>query len=452
METISEAPRSVPVAGHFDLCVIGGSCTGLFAAVAAARRGLSVAIVEALAYFGGTATASLVCVWHSHMDARFEKQIIAGLSMETVERLERQNAVQRRTGSADVGFVFNPAELALELDELALEAKIRPFLHTRFVAPVGEGGRVTHAIIEDKTGRRAIAAKMFVDATGDADLIHRAGLPCYKPDHLQPPTACFFIEGLGRLKGNDPQFTLRNTVFDPKFPEALRPGFLWDAGLPTRADVRMVAGTRVHGADCSDADQLTAAEIEGRKQIRQIRTILRKHVPGGESTSVLALPARIGIRHSRQAQCLHTLTEGEVLSGTRFDDAIANGSYRVDVHADAGEGLVFRYLDGREVTIFADGSRTHGRWRPEGGEEPTFYQVPYRSIVPRGSVNVLAAGRCVDADEGAYGAVRVMVNCNQLGEAAGVAAAVALDQGKGVAEIDVQAVRRLLAKGGAIVL
>ena len=451
-QTLHEPARQTPVIGHFDLCVIGGSTTGVFAALAAARAGLRVALVESLGMFGGTATASMVCVWHSVFDTTYETQIAAGIPLELIERLKPLGAVTEREKSPEWQFCFNPAEMAIELDRMVEEAGVRPFLHTRFVAPVvDEPGHVTHAIIEDKTGRRAIAADMFIDASGDADLAHRAQMDCYKQPHLQPPTACVILQGMGGIYEKDPGFKYADALFDPQYPEALKPGFAWGARLPGMDDLNMIAGTRVHGADCSDADQFTQAEMAGRRQIRRISQLLRHRIPGGEKVQTVAIPARIGIRHSRQVHCLHQLTEDQVLRGERFDDAIANGSYRVDVHSDTGGGLIFRYLDGREVEK-GPGIHEERRWAGEGEATATFYQIPYRSLVPRGSRNVLVAGRCLDADEGAFGAVRVMINCSQTGQAAGTAAATALDAGVAVTDVDPARLRRRLADAGAIVL
>lgn len=447
MNTIREPSRDVPIVHECDVCVIGGSTTGAFAAIAAARLGARVALVEVLGMLGGTATASLVCVWHSHRDTSFTRQIIGGLPIEAMERLKRRGGAEQREGSENLGFSFLPYELAIELDEMVADTRIRLFLHARFAAPAMEGaGTVAAAVIEDKSGRRAIRARVFIDASGDGDLAQRAGFETYRARVLQPPTTCAVYEGL------DPaRIDLQKNVFDPRYPEALRPGYLWGLTLPG-SSLYMVAGTRVHGADCSDADELTRAEIEGRRQVRATLDLLRRHVPGGGQVRLQALPARIGIRQTRQVRCLHCLTEREVLSGQRFADAIANGSYRVDVHAGDGDGLVFRYLDGREDTVYADGRRTSARWRDAGPDAATFYQVPYRCLVPTGSRNLLVAGRCIDADEGAFGAIRVMVNCAQLGEAAGTAAALALGAGCGVAEVDAGKLRATLAKHGAIII
>jgi hypothetical protein len=425
---IRERPREVPVVADVDICVLGGSATGVFAAVAAARLGASVAIVEWNGFFGGVATASMVNVWHSMRDARDERQIIAGLTAELIERLDRRDAIIHR-GTASKGVEFNSEEMKIELDRLVLEAKIRPFLHTLFVAPHREDGRCAAAIIEDKTGRRAIRAKYFVDATGDADVVHRMGLPVFKRTQMQPPTMCAILRGMKAIRATHPGFNVCRAIFDAQYPQALRKGFAWSAAVPGGGDELMLAGTRVFGADASDADQLTRAEIEGRRQIRAICDLLREHFMDGSGVPLQTLPAKIGIRETRHARCLHHLSVNELLSGKRFPDAIGNGSYRIDVHRADGAGVKFRYL-----------------------KDTAFYQIPYRSLVPRGATNVLIAGRSIDADEDAFGAVRVMVNCNQMGQAAGVASFLALDAGVSVADVDAAKLRRTLADQGAMII
>jgi len=398
------------------------------------------------------ATLSLVNIWHSIFDTSGAKQVIAGLTTEAMDRLKKRKAVNVHRPDRSRHFVLNSAELAMELDEMVGEAKVRPFLHARFAAAAVQEGRVSAAVIEDKTGRRAIRAKYFVDASGDGDLVARAGLPVRKDTEIQPPTTCAILTGLDEVARQNKGFDLGRAAFDPAHPRALQNGFLWSAEVPGVPGARMVAGTRVHGADCSDADALTRAEIEGRRQVRAICDIVRENFAGGESLGVAALPARIGIRESRHAVCLHTLTEAEVLGGKRFPDAIANGTYRVDIHYPDRPGLVFRYLDGTEEYVAPGQPAKRGRWREKTDENPTFYQIPYSSLVPRGSRNVLAAGRMLDADRGAFGAARVMVNCNQMGQAAGTAAWLALRGGVGVAEVSPEELRESLKKQGAAIL
>lgn len=452
MSTISEPARDLPIADDCDLVVVGGSCTGVFAAVAAARLGLRVCLVEQFNQFGGTATASLVCVWHALWNTTGTRQIIGGLTAEVVDRLRRAGTLlEHERTDPSWQFCFSPAELAVELDGLVLEHRIRPFLHARVAGVVRDGGTVRAVVIEDKSGRRAIAARAVVDASGDADVLRRGGGAVQRHAMLQPPTTAAIVAGLDGVQAARPGFSLGRDLYDPADPAAMRRGFCWSAPFAgCSQDLGLVFGTRVHDVDASDADDLTRAEIEGRRQVRQIISLVRAKVPGAP-VSLVALPARIGIRESVHAECLHQLSEREVLEGRRFPDAIANGSYRVDVHPQGGDGIVFRYLDGRE-SVNRDGRWTEGRWRPMQAEDPTFYQIPYRSLVPRGFDNVLVAGRCLDADPGAFGAVRVMVNCNQLGEAAGTAAALALRRGIAMGQVDPAELRSTLAAQGATVI
>ena len=451
MDTIREPPRDVPVAADVDVCVVGGGCTGVFAAVAAARLGAKVALVEANGFWGGMATAGLVCVWHSMLDTQGRRTIIGGLTAEVLDRLARRGAAQGPDPSGHHNHVFNSAELQIELDELVRQAGVRAMLHTLFVAAAGADGRVDAALVEDKTGRRAIRARQFIDATGDGDLLVRSGLPCRLLADLQPPTTCAHVVGIDAVARQTEGFDLGAAYFAHCEEMNLPHGFLWSAPCVGLPDARMVAGTRVPDADCSDADALTAAEMEGRRQVRALVDVLCR-LPGGTQVSLAALPARIGVRETRHAVCLHRLTEREVLDGVRFDDAIANGSYRVDVHHSGKPGLTFRYLDGREDYVVPGRPTVRRRWRPQAADDPTFYQIPYRCLVPRGGRNVLTAGRLIDADRGAYGAIRVMVNCNQTGEAAGLAACLANEAGVDVADVDAGRLRCLLAAQGAVVI
>ena len=433
--TIRELARDVPVAHDCDVCVVGGSCTGVFAAVAAARLGAKVALIELNGFFGGVATASLVNIWHSLKDRSGKRQIIAGLTTEVIDRLRSRDAV---TG----GYVLNTEVLKLELDKMVVEAQVRPFLHAMFVAPVVEDGRMTAAIIEDKSGRRAIRARQFVDASGDADVVARLGLEVYRREHVQPPTMCCILRGLKAIEKAHSGFNIHQVIFDEKYEQALRKGYAWssqvpaDCGCPDEASVpgaddhRMLAGTRVFGVDCSDADQLTQAELGGRRQVDSICELLREHFLGGRGVPLVSLPPKIGIRETRHVRALHRLTVDELLTGKRFPDAIANGTYHIDVHSASGAGVKFRELN----------------------KDAMFYQIPYASLVPRGAKNVLIAGRSIDADEQAFGAVRVMVNCNQMGQAAGAAAWLALDSGTDVDAVDVNRLRAALKNQGTIVI
>ncbi len=436
--------RELNIIDEFDICVLGGSCTGVFAAVRAARLGARVAIIEKQNAFGGVATNSLVNVWHSLLNTEYNQQIIAGLTSEVIDRLEKRDAIMKSHKSASVGVTFNSQELKIELDELVLESKITPYLHTLFSEPLlDDNGKLIGVIVDNKSGRGIIKAKYFIDATGDGDLCFRLGLESYVNELLQPPTMCAHFSGW-----NDEAFNklLKEHGREFNIPE----GFVWGAYVPP-SDNYMLAGTRVYGVNCAVADDLTRAEIEGRRQIRAITDMIRKY---GQDfrIGISALPSHIGIRETRHIKCLYQITDDDALYGKRFSDAIANGSYRLDIHHQERPGLTFRYLDGTEVYSRPGFPDEIKRWREKLPVDPTFYQIPLRSIIPPEFDNVILAGRMLDASILAFSGIRVMVNMNQLGEAAGITSYIALNQNKSIREINPEEVRSLLAKGGSLII
>lgn len=445
MSIVEEPRRHIPVIAEADLCVVGGSCTGVFAAVRAARLGASVVLVERSNCFGGTATNGLVLIWHSLLDTEFRHPIVGGLTAETIDRLVSRNAAVRKAGSSEAGCWINTEELKIELDTLVREQRVQPMLHTQGCLPLMEGDRISALAIENKDGRGAIRAKMFIDATGDGDVAVRSGVPWRERDRLQPPTTCAKIRNF-RQTG----MSFADIYRQHHAEFGLAPDSGWDAAVPGLPDVWMVAQTHVFNVNAARADQLTDAEIEGRRQIRAIMDMLRTYAPDGDDIALVQLASALGIRETRVLEAAHCLTEQEVLHGVRFPDAIANGSYRVDVHAPEGGGFLFKYLDGRTLFAHGNGNR-EGRWREPTPENPTFYQIPYRCLYHPMRPNLLCAGRMISTDGGAFGAVRVMVNTNQTGEAAGVAAVLALHgSAHSVAHVDPQDVRRTLARGGSI--
>ncbi len=442
---IEEPARRVPVVHECDICVIGGSCTGVFAAVRAARLGARVAIVEKQNCFGGMATAGLVNVWHSLHDTEEKLPIIGGLTAEVIDRLDTRDAVIRWE-SARVSFRLNTEELKIELDELAVEHEITPFLHTFYCAPVMDGERLDAVVVENKSGRQAIRAAQFIDATGDADLALDLDLPAYEPERMQPPTTCAKFYG---LPGVD-DFDWVEAVREHGAEFGLEPDWGWGGPIPGMPELSFRADMHVFGLDTTNAEELTRAEMEGRRKIRAILDVMRRYGPEDAAVHLADLAATIGIRETQRICASYRLTGDDVLSGQRFDDAIANGSYPVDTHHSDGAGITFRYLDGTQRTVPERGKPAiMERWRDPVPEDPTFYQVPFRSLLQERVPNLMLAGRMLDADAAAFSAVRVMVNTNQTGEAAGVTAWLALDGGVPVQQIDPARLRETLAAGGS---
>lgn len=447
MKSISVPSEKIPVIAEADICVIGGSCTGVFAAVRAARLGAKVVIIEKQNCFGGVATSSLVNMWHSIYDTDYKEQIIGGLTFEVMERLSKRNAIAPFINSKSYGVPFNSEELTIELDELALEANIQIYFHTFFSSAVIDEEKLVSAIIvQNKSGRGAIRAKIFIDASGDADLCRSAGLPTYLPEHIQPPTTCSRFSCWSFPEGVDPYKLIMEHAEEHKLPE----GFMWGTFVPAYKDIYMLNGTRIAHKNPANAEDLTCCELEGRRQVRAIADIFRKHLKK-KPPQLSALPSYIGIRETWHIKALFQVKGEDLLHGKRFEDAIANGTYPVDIHHQEKPGITFRRLNGSQSYCRPGKPSVESRWREELTDYPKYYQIPLRSLIPCNSKNVISAGRMLDADKDAFGAVRVMVNLNQTGEAAGVAAWQALSSGIDIPRVNPLDVRKMLADGGSCI-
>ena len=444
---IVESARELEIINDVDVCVVGGSCTGVFAAIRAAQMGMSTAIIEKQNSFGGAAASGLVHIWHSIYDVGGSRQIIGGLTSEVIDLLKRRCAVIVDEGSPGSAYRMNTEELKIELDLLIKQYKITPYLHTAFCSTVIEDKKIKAVIIENKNGRSAVSAKFFIDATGDGDLCRRIGIEAYLSENMQPPSMCAKILGA------------HNPLTDKLISEhghefGLSKDWGWRDRIPNIDDIFMHAENHVFGVNCANAEQLTYSEMEGRAQVRAVMDVLRKYMPGGEKITLLSLPSYIGIRETYHIKSLHQVKNDELLYGVKYEDAIGNGSYRVDIHHDVGAGITFKYLDGTSMVIPEVGKPSQsGRWRDATDTNPTYYQIPYRAILPCTNIdNILFAGRMVDAQAEAFSALRVMVNTNQMGEAAGVAAALAVKENQSAKNIDVKKLRNHLSELGAIIL
>lgn len=422
---------------EFDIVVAGGSATGVCAAVTASRLGMKVALVEYNAFFGGMATAGLVPVWHSLWSTDGGTQIIGGLTDEIESRmLARGEAMLADNAKTNphAGCYLNVAAMQVTLDEFVREAvNVTPFLKAHVVDAVKDGdGHIAAAVVEDKSGRRILRAKWFIDATGDADLARRAGFETYvlpKGD-IQGHTLCAILSGWTERERAFPGKFSLGALLGPKGPAGLRHVFGWTAPVVGSPDLKFVAATRVASCNPADAGELTGALFDSRAQLKSLVDAANRAfpLPDGRPVSIVSIASDLGVRESCHIKANYRVTDEDLLMGRRFDDCAARGSYRIDIHE--GAGITFKYLDGHQerMALGADGRATweQGMWRTDGGERPTWYEMPLRAMVPEKAENLICAGRMVDCEPGAFGALRVMVNCNQMGEAAARAAARAI--------------------------
>ncbi len=430
--------------GMFDLAVIGGGCTGIFAAVRAARLGLKVAIVEKGGCFGGMATSGLVNVWHTLLDVDGKEQIIGGLTDEVEKVLiGRGSAYIENSGSA--GMMFDPNVMKVVLDDLVVQSGIQIFFHTSYGSAILNGDSVQSVVVCNKDGVGTISASFFVDATGDGDLCRDTGLDFYIADAVQPPSPTAFM-----YKMNATRLDELIIKYGEEFE--LDDDWGWGGAVPGLEAHSFRADFHIFGKMCNHADELTAAEIEGRKKIYALEALLKKY--DNPQTAVAALGAQLGVRETVHYVTRFRANERDLLLGKSYEDTILHGTYRVDIHHQNDNGITFKYLTGETVTYYGKGGKAvYGNWREtEGITTPyaKYYQVPFGILVQKKIRNLIPVGRLLHADPGAFGALRVMVNLNQLGEAAGVAAYHALQENKAIWDVCGCTVVATLRNGGSI--
>ena len=290
-------------AGAFDVCVVGGSCTGVFAAVRAAAAGMRVALVERNYFFGGTATAGFVPVWHSLFSLDGSRRIVGGYTQQVIERLAAKGLATlhdaKNGRSESVHCFFNPAALQDELDWMVQASGVRTFFGASFVAAeVDRPGHVARVVVEDKSGRRAIAAKFFVDCSGDGDLVARAGFETWKPprERMQAHTLCALVTGVERLRKQHPKFSF-DELMKPSSGAKLNHVFQWWAPVPGCPEATMLAATRVSACDPTDADDLTHGMFEARAQLGRIVAAANRVFPtDGPGLQVVAVATVMGLR------------------------------------------------------------------------------------------------------------------------------------------------------------
>ncbi|PSK07131.1 FAD-dependent oxidoreductase, partial [Brevibacillus sp. NRRL NRS-603] len=311
--------------------------------------------------------------------------------------------------------------------EMLKEAGVKLFVHS-FVDQVKvEGTEITSVTLTSKSGKYEIKAKVFVDATGDADIAYLSGSPTSKGrdgDGLtQPMTMKFRMRGvdLEQVKQymlDHPDEFYHKTPFAqlPSIPLTGVQGFYthWKmSGVPINrdqvlfftgpeSDEVLINCTRVQGLDGTDVEDLTEAEEEGRRQVLFMSEFLKNKVPGFAKASVSAVGTQIGIRETRRIVGEYSLTIEDVVAGRRFPDVIARSGYPVDIHDPSGKGVVAADIEG------------------EGA-----YDIPYRCLIPPSIDNLLAAGRCISTTHEALATTRLTPSCMATGQAAGTAAAIA---------------------------
>lgn len=442
-----------------DVVVVGGGPAGMCAAIAAAREGVRVILIEQGGFCGGMATKGLVGPFMTCYDAKGETMIIRGLFKEIVERMVARgfaiHPAQVHGGTAFTSWIkighehvtpFEPEGLKIIIDEMLTEAGVKILYHTDFIHPVLDNNTISGILVSSKRGLEIIKATVVIDCTGDGDVAYRSGVPYEMGNQelnlIQPATMFFHISNVdpdaveADIQANIHNFYRKDGVnyrsFHWRVTQARENGD-WDLNRVSIGMFRMpkpdewcVNTSRIMGVNSTDNESLTNAELIGRQQVYKILHFLQKYVPGCENARIKSIASHIGIRESRHIQGDYRLTAEDLLNSKVPEDSILLAANSVDVHGRFGP--------------------TSNEYVPIKGK---YYGVPYRCLIPKGIEQLLIAGRCVSADSTAAGAIRVMPPCMGMGEAAGVAAALSVKEGITVRRIDVQNLRKVLKDRGA---
>jgi hypothetical protein len=436
-QTITEPARRTPVFGTADVLVCGGGPAGVGAALAAARHGARTVLLEHAICLGGMATAGMVNRLGPYHDQR--QIILGGIPWEVLRILIDRGLAQEPRIVApknwmDYWLVFDPEGMKRVLDELLYEAGVEVLFGAQVVAPIVDDGALSGVIIESKSGRQAVLARVVIDATGDGDVAARAGVPfAYgrEGDGLAQPMTLFFkCLNMDWPRAFD-YVSAHYEALTAQAREEVGNDFVL-AGTDSylHAEETYFNCLHEHGVDGTDVVDISRAAVALRRKMWGNIEVLRRHVPGCARVSLAASAAALGVRETRRITGAYTLQIDDVLAGRQFPDQVFRYACFVDIHEpQAGE-----------TSAHADRALAPG----------TSYGIPYRCLLPQGVEGLLVAGRCFSATHDALASARMMPSCMAMGQAAGTAAALAIAGDTTPRALSIDRLRAALAADGVM--
>ncbi|TVP97703.1 MAG: FAD-dependent oxidoreductase [Balneolaceae bacterium] len=431
--------NSIQVLAETDIIVIGGGSAGCLAALAAREnKRHDVVLIERYGFPGGTSTQMLDTFYGFFTPGTLPKKIVSGLPDRIVNALDETGDIFLRpnTYGAGTGVTYNPERLKRVWDNLIMQSGTRLFLHTILVDVEKSSDDETICIVWHKSGFFKIKARRVIDASGDADFCHLGNLPYELAGELEPAqsmTTTFRMAGVNLQRFKDAG---GKTLLKLKMAEAVElgthplPRKEGSAHEMVQKDCIATVAVKVTDLMALDIHDLTAAEVEGRKQAFIYEKFLREEVPGYEEAKIIGLSHQIGVRETRRVYGEYRLTKEDCLSAKKSPDDVFLCGAPIEDHRKGERGeaeTVWAYIPGGDV-----------------------YGVPYQTLVPKGSRNAWVAGRCFSATHDAHASCRSMAQTMSMGQAAGTAALLSLETDNGSGNLDVQQLRNELSKLGAL--
>jgi hypothetical protein len=424
--------RTIPVRHDVDIFVAGGGPAGVAATLAAARQDKQVFVAEGQACFGGMGTSGLVPAFMRFTDG--VNFLADGIGHEVYNRMKQYADIPDDRPSGVVS--INVEALKRVYDDLIQESGVDFAFHTQVIGIESSEGHITHAICAAKSGLFAVKARIFIDGTGDGDIAAWAGAPFEKGDtdgQLMPGTLCSLWTDVDWSQVTPQQDSaLEHAIADGVFT-------IKDRHLPGifRVGKHVGGGNIGHtfGVDGTDERSMTAALIWGRKSMLEYKHYYSHYLQGFEQMQLVATGALMGLRETRRIMGDYVLCLDDFKNRAVFRDEIGRYAYPVDIHPAAPDEASFKQFEEEFQSL-----------RYQDGES---YGIPYRILTPQKLENVLVAGRCISADRFLQGSIRVMPGCYITGQAAGIAAALAVENSVSVHEIDVRQLQERLIVLGA---
>ena len=431
--TYMEPSREIPVLAEVDVLVLGAGPAGMGAAVWAARQGADTMLVEQMGDVGGIATVGLMSHWTGRTAGGFYEEI-----------LSRSADIQE--AAEDYGFngsprqIINPERLKTVFLQMLHDAGVRLRLYTFASGAIMEGNTIRGVVLESKSGREAVLAKVVIDCTGDGDIAAKAGAAYCKgresDGSMQPASIMFKIGGVDYDRAIFPG-GFEQTAEVPageiqalgreNLPSPAGHVLLYRTTLPGVVTCNM---TNCIGIDGTNTDDLVTATYVCRQQMDPIIQFLRSYAPGYEHCYLLSSASLIGIRETRHFKGVETITEQDIQEARVFDRwVVTKAHFNFDVHNMTGNGLD---ATGAQETF----TQTKG------------YTIPYGCLVPEKIDGLLLAGRCISGTHMAHANYRVMPICANMGQAAGIAAALAVRKGILPRDVDVSEIQAILREHG----
>ncbi len=427
---------------RYNVIVVGGGPAGTVAAISAARNGQKVLLVESGNALGGAMHNMLVLPFMEYFTPIHKGgtpfELARGIFSEIVDRnieimrdLEGNDAYFARKPMA----YFNEEYMKIVLSRMVREAGADILFHARFLSAECENNKISSIKVVSRGEVLTLEADTYIDCTGDAEVAYRAGFPTRlgrESDNLcQPMTLCFRVAGVDKAKfWNKDNLKLMQQLYrEAKLRgEIKNPREDVLVFNTTHPNIIHLNTTRVVMHNPTDPIAISEAEEIAREQVYEMFRFLRKYIAGCETATLLSTASHIGIRESRMIDGEYTLTQEDLLSCAKFDDGIAACNYDIDIHNPEGSGTTHYFF-----------------------KDFTYYTIPYRCLVPKNSANLLVAGRCISSTHEAQASYRVIPYVCVLGEAAGVAAAVAVKDGTTVKDADVAKIQAQLRAQGAFI-